>query len=272
MNNIIGIVGYGVVGKGMEKLFKDRFQIKIYDLATEWKDRARLDDCGLVVICVPTPSRPDGSCDTSIVEESARWIKSPLILIKSTVPPGTTDALSKKYGKKICFSPEYMGESSYYTPFWKYPDPTDAKSHSFVIIGGEEKTASLIMNYFMKVMSVDAHYALSSAKEAELTKYMENCFFAAKVTFCNEFFNIAEKFGVEYKKLRELWLLDSRINRMHTAVFEDKRGFGGKCYPKDLAAMIKASEGAGYSPEFLKEVQQTNERIKKINSASTTSA
>lgn len=258
----LGIVGYGVVGKGMFNLFKNRFPVLLYDLE-KYNSKEELDNCSLVIVCVPTNKKDDGSCDISIVEEVVSWIKSPLILIKSTVPPGTTEYLSKKYNKKICFSPEYMGESSYFTPFWKYPDPKDASSHSFVIIGGEEKTASQIMNYFMKVMSVDTNFAICSSKEAELTKYMENCFFATKVTFCNEFYNIAKAFNIEYKKLRELWLLDPRINRMHTAVFEDKKGFGGKCYPKDLSAIINASKLVGYEAEFLKEVEKTNERIKK---------
>jgi UDPglucose 6-dehydrogenase len=175
--------------------------------------------------------------------------------------PGTTTSLVKKYKKNICFSPEYMGESSYFTPFWKYPDPEMAETHTFVIIGGEK--ASEMLNPFMKVMSVDTKYMAVTAEEAEVCKYMENSFFATKVAFCNEFYDIAKGYGVDYKKLRELWLLDSRINPNHTLVFEDKRGFGGKCLPKDLSGIIKASERVGYEPILLKAVQQSNEKTRR---------
>lgn len=258
----IAIIGYGVVGKGMEKLFKDRFEIEIYDPQEFYADKDAVNKCDLAIICVPTNQLPDGRADTSIVEESVSWLETPLILIKSTVPPGTTDSLCKKYGKKVHFSPEYMGESKYFTPFWKYPDPTDARSHTFVIIGGE--CASDIAGYFMKVMSVDTVFSLTSNVEAELTKYMENSFFATKVTFCNEFYQIAKAFGVDYKSLRENWLLDPRINRNHTLVFDDELGFGGKCFPKDVNAIIVAAEEKGYSPGLLKEVLISNGKHRAI--------
>lgn len=256
----IAIVGYGVVGQGVKKLIESNFDGVIYDPQKGFPSKELVNKCDLAIVCVPTPSNEEGSCDISIVEETVAWLETPLILIKSTIPPGTTHYLREKYGKKVNFSPEYMGESSYFTPYWKYPDPNRAETHTFVIVGGDE--ADQILNVFMKVMSVDTKYMAVSAEEAELTKYMENCFFATKVTFCNEFAKIAEIFGVKYKKLRELWLLDSRINPNHTLVFEDKPGFGGKCLPKDLSAIIRASENAGYEPKLLKSVAVVNESIK----------
>lgn len=232
----VAIVGHGVVGKGMERLLSKRFETITYDVGG---DGRAVNECDLAIVCVPTPSLPDGSADISMVEEVVSWIDCPLILIKSTVPPGTTDYLRKKYNKKVLFSPEYMGESSYFTPYWKYPDPERAETHTFVIVGGDE--ASDVLDYFQAVMSVDTRYTACSALEAELTKYMENTFFATKVAFCNEWYDIASSFGVDYKKLRELWLLDSRINPNHTLVFKDKRGFSGKCLPKDLRAILSAT-------------------------------
>lgn len=248
---MIEIMGYGVVGKGMHRLFERQFDVSIYDPAKGFNTVAQ--DAELTVICVPTPESADGSCDISQVESAVSLAQSPLILIKSTVPPGTTTYLAQKYNKNVCFSPEYMGESSYFTPYWKYPDPERAETHTFVIVGGDK--ASETLNYFMRVMSVDTRYMAVTAEEAELTKYMENTFFATKVAFCNEFFEIAKLHGVDYKRLRELWLLDSRINPNHTLVFEHKRGFGGKCLPKDLAGIIKASTDKGYTPRLLKAVE-----------------
>lgn len=249
----IAIIGLGVVGQGMRRLFERNFDVIFYDpRLPESSTKEECNKCDLAVICVPTNQLSDGSCDTSIVEDAVSWLETSLILIKSTVPPGTTNRLRSETGKKINFSPEYMGESSYFTPFWKYPDPKDASSHTFVIVGGDE--SSEILNYFMKCMSVDTRYLVATAEEAEVTKYMENCFFATKVAFCNEFFEIAKLFGVDYKRLRELWLSDPRINPNHTLVFEDKRGYSGKCFPKDMNAIIKASEEKGYEPKVLKAV------------------
>lgn len=255
---IIEVIGYGVVGQGMAKLFRERFEVIIHDPEKGFTrtDESPIPDLG--IICVPTPMKDDGSCETAYVESAIKECKAKLVLIKSTIPPETTIKFAKKFKKQICFSPEYMGESKYFTPFWKYPDPENAASHTFVIIGGEK--ASEIANYFMKVMSVDTVYHLCSATEAELIKYAENTFFATKVTFCNEFYDICQAFGVDWKGVREGWLLDPRINKNHTLVFDDDRAWSGKCFPKDICAIIKASESKGYSPEFLKEVVKSNGR------------
>jgi UDPglucose 6-dehydrogenase len=256
----IAIIGMGVVGTGMMNLLKRRHETIGYDPLKFPTTKEAVNKCDMAIICVPTNARPDGGADISIVEESVKWIESPLILIKSTIPPGTTRYLRDTYKKKVNFSPEYMGESSYFTPYWKYPDPERAETHTFIIIGGCE--ASEIQNAFMKVMSVDTKYMCCTAEEAELAKYAENTFFATKVTFCNEFYDIAKLWGADWKKIRELWLLDSRINPNHTLVFEDKRGYGGKCYPKDIAAIVKASEEKGYTPTLLKSVIETNTKIR----------
>ena len=86
-----------------------------------------------------------------------------------------------------------------------------------------------------------------------------------KVTFVNEWFEICKKFGASFNSVREGLLLDSRIEEMHTTVFEHKRGFGGKCYPKDLIGIIAESEKRGYEPKLLKEVWETNKQMLKLN-------
>ena len=97
---------------------------------------------------------------------------------------------------------------------------------------------------------------------AALTKYMENNFFAMKVTFCNEWYDIAKQYGVDYNELRECWLADTRINRNHTLVFPKDRGYGGKCFPKDVKGIIKDVEKLGYSADLMKSVDNVNERIR----------
>jgi UDP-glucose 6-dehydrogenase len=96
---------------------------------------------------------------------------------------------------------------------------------------------------------------------------MENCFLALKVTFCNEFFDIAEQFGVDYNELRELWLLDPRIGRSHTFVMPDDRGFGGKCLPKDVSALVQSACAAGYAPQLMLAMLEANSRFRGEQSA-----
>ena len=283
----VGIIGYGYVGKAVAEFFKEHFRTYIYDppyveaelngLAEREIDRLyftsekdNINSCDLVVVCVPTPSKEDHSVDLSIVDETFEWLNAPLILIKSTVLPGTTDQFvaGERTGewidRKIAFSPEYIGEGGYVVPWWKgYPHPTDMKYHNFHVFGGEQKVTSAIIPFFQRVAGPDTKYIQTSAKTAELNKYMFNSCGATKVTFCNEFYNIAENIGVDYNELRELLLLDKRVEPMHTAVFPDKRGFGGKCFPKDVNGIVEFSAKKGYEPALLREVLNSNKRIKK---------
>jgi UDP-glucose 6-dehydrogenase len=87
---------------------------------------------------------------------------------------------------------------------------------------------------------------------------MENSFYAVKVMFCNEFFDIARAHGVQYQELREIWLADPRISRDHTFVYPENRGFSGKCLPKDVSAIIKSTTGKGYVPRLLETVMRLN--------------
>ena len=260
---IIGSEGY--VGRAVKRLLKNHYQIIPYDIigVGSWEE---VNKCQLAIICVPTPMKKDGSCDISIVEKTVSRLQVPIILIKSTIPPGTTKKLKKKYKKRIVFSPEYIGEGNYFIPFWKgYPHPTKIKYHNFQIFGGDRKDTNVWVEIFQRVLGPDCRYIQTDSTTAELTKYMENSWGATKVTFCNEFYRIAKIFGVDYRELRELFLLDGRTERMHTSVFEGNYGFGGKCFPKDVNAIVKASKKAGYKPKFLEEVLRSNKRFRKDN-------
>lgn len=260
---VIGSSGY--VGRAVDNFFANHFEVVPYDVAihTEAQKEA-VNTCDLAVVCVPTPQREDGSVDISIVEETVRWLAVPLILIKSTVPPGTTERLVAETGKQIAFSPEYIGEGRYVVQWWKdrsYPHPTDMKYHDFQIFGGERKTTSAIIPFFQKVLGPEAKYLQTNARTAELTKYMENSWGYMKVMFCNEFYDIAQAFGVDYHELRELFLQDGRTERMHTAVFTENRKVGGKCFPKDVNGIINASTIAGHDPKLLRAVVEKNKEI-----------
>lgn len=255
----IVIIGQGYVGKAFKRLVENHYEVVTYDPAVDAKyDKKLIDSCDLGVVCVPTQPAPDGSCDTSIVEEAVKKLNTPLILIKSTVAPGTTDALAKKYKKKICFSPEFVGESKYFHPYWK-----EMVESPYLIVGGEDEAAAEIIAMMEVIMGPTKTYYRCTNLEAELIKYLENSFFATKVTFVNEFYNIVKQFGADWYRVREGWLLDPRVNKMHTSVFKNNRGFGGKCYPKDVSAIVKASQKAGYDPLLLKQVLKANTKFRK---------
>jgi UDPglucose 6-dehydrogenase len=263
----IGIIGFGYVGKAMYELLKNHYEILIYDPAKEDSNtKEEINKCDLGIVCVPTPDSHD-RCDTSIVKETIDWLETPLILIKSTVEPTTTSKLIQETGKHIVFSPEYIGEGKYFQPFWKYPHPTEIKYHSFQIFGGDKKDCSQLVDIFKKVMGADVVYSQTDSTTAECVKYMVNTWGAMKVTFANEWFEIAKGFGVDYNELRDLFLLDGRTEKIHTLVFPDKRGFDGKCFPKDLNAIIFASRTTGYDPRLLEEVNNSNKKFNKLNKA-----
>ena len=103
----IAIVGMGYVGKAMDRFFSRCYETVPYDQPLGVGLRRDVNECDCAVVCVPTPQAPDGSCDTSIVEEVVGWIETPLVIIKSTVSPGTTDLLACTFHKPLIFSPEY---------------------------------------------------------------------------------------------------------------------------------------------------------------------
>lgn len=259
----ISIIGYGYVGKAYHNFFKRHYDVVVYDpYYKEHCDKSAFV-CDMAVICVPTQQNEDGSGDITIVEDSIREVDAPLILIKSAVPPGTTDYLSKKYKKPICLSPEFIGEGNYFIPYWKYPHPSDATMHDFLIVGGPEPQRSQVIDVMLKILGPSCYIHKLTALEAELDKYMENCWGAMKVTFANEWYEIAKRFGADWHRLREAFLADGRTERMHTMVRPQARGYGGKCFPKDVRAIIYASNKKGYQPALLEEVDRSNNKFRK---------
>jgi UDPglucose 6-dehydrogenase len=249
----VAIVGYGAVGKGIKQLFP---QAVVYDEPLGLGTREAVNGCQYAFIAVPTPARPNGACDTAIVENVLSWIESDIIVIRSTVSVGTTERLARATGKNIVFQPEFgPGE----TPDHHF---SDLRRIRWVILGGDRPSTVAVTDLYKTTFNADLTIYQTDSRTAELTKYMENCFLAVKVTFCNEFYDIAQGLGVDYNELRELWLLDPRVGRSHTFVLPDDRGFGGKCLPKDLRAMTYTAEGAGCSPTLLLATAQANAAVR----------
>lgn len=273
----IAIIGYGYVGKAMADLFRDHYEVRVKEVNSYFEFRKEgtmafegneeeawklINECDLGVICVPTEMKEDKQCDTSIVEECVEKLETPVILIKSTVPPGTTNMLIKKYKKRIVFSPEFSGESKYWSP---YEFDKNMKACPWFIFGGGSIDTNYVLNIMAPILGPTKTYRQTDAKTAELVKYVENTFYALKVTFCNEMYEICEAMGINYWEMRELWLLDPRVNKMHTAVFKDNRGYGGKCFPKDVNGLAEASKRAGYDPQLLNQLIFSNDMFRRKN-------
>lgn len=250
----IGIVGYGHVGKAMFELFKGA---EVYDKFLGMGAQEELNLCDTVFICVPTPPKSNGECDTSAVEEVVSWLNVPLIIIRSTVPVGFTDKMREKYDKEIVFQPEYFGETVAH-PF------ADLTKRNWLTFGGSQRGIDLAIKTYKTVVNSNVSIYQGTAKDAEFAKYMENAFLAAKVTFCNEMFDIACALGANYNVVREMWVADPRIGSSHTFVYEDNRGYGGNCLPKDVAALVAQAEKCGVDATLMNAVMLKNSIYRSV--------
>lgn len=262
----VTIAGYGIVGHAMHAVLGRAHDVAVYDPPKGFADLDVLQYADLIVVCVPTPARPDnGDADLDALFTVTTLIEmqrsKSLVCIKSTVPPGTVDTLNGRADTdRYHFSPEYTHELPNYVDASKYL-AQDSASHPFCIVGGPR--ASEVLEFFSRCMATAANYITCRAIEAELCKYIDNTYIATKVTFCAEWNRIAETYGVDYMTLRNLWLQDPRVDPSHTLVFQDNPGFDGKCLPKDLSAIINAAAMNGYTPHLLRSVQWVNSLLRQ---------
>lgn len=254
----VGIVGGGVVGDAMVNLCGP--ETVVYDpYKPEFaNNKDQVNACDVAFVCVPTPMSDDGSCNTNIVEEVCEWLGADLIIIRSTVEVGTTDRLVKKHNKKIVFQPEYLGETVAHI-FGNMAE------REFVVLGGTPEARTAAADFYKHYYNSMVHMYFCDSRTAEVAKYMENAFYAVKVTFVNEFYDIANAHGVDFNELREMWLADTRISRDHTFVYPDNRGFSGKCLPKDCNAIVHSSRKNGYEPKFMAACLAINDEFRKLN-------
>ncbi len=221
------ICGYGNVGKHLYEEFKE-LKPDIYDPAyPEYSFCLSDRKYDIAFVCVPTEMRQDGACDTSIVEEVISGLQAYVIVIRSTVPVGTTKLFADKYGKNIVFSPEYYGTTIH------SPNECD-----FLVLGGERTSCGLVADLYHKVKPADFTIRFTDARTAELAKYMENCFLALKVTFCGEFYAFAKNRGISYNELREIFVMDKRMGASHTYIDPNKPYYDSHCLNKDIPGFI----------------------------------
>jgi len=249
-NPTVGVIGMGLVGRNMAKIFPWAIKYDKY-IESYAKNRSQINEVEFCFICVPTPPSPDGSCDVSMVEEVISWLEASFIIIKSTIAIGTTNYLAKKFGKRVCFSPEFTGATLHARP-----------KNDFIILGGDREITSKVAQLYQYISDGSLRIRQTDAQTAELVKYMENASLACKVVFCNEIYRIAEVFGIDYSELRELFLLDSRQSASHTFVYQNAPFYDSKCLNKDLPALIACSKHAGFDPKFIGSIVQRNSEFR----------
>ena len=234
--NKIGIIGYGVVGKAIEKTMSKEYSISIYDkFLPEYSNFSVLLDCKYIFISVPTPFDSDKcEVDHTAVESSLLSLQENnfkgTVLVKSTLPPGTIDAYSSYISLKLCYNPEFLRES-------KSPNE-DFANQSIVVLGTtSEQIFEDCTNIYKKVLPKYTEYFRTSFVEAEIIKYSQNTTLASRVAIANTIFDLCSDFGVNYNFIRKIAFDGFEILGPHMVEVpgpDGRRGFGGKCLPKDI--------------------------------------
>lgn len=263
MKQKILVVGYGYVGSAYGNMLAKRYDVRALDPEKGYKEsHVSRSECALALICVPTPRGADGSCDTSLAEHV---IENDIpdhvpVLIKSTVTPGTTARIALGRPSATMFSPEYISEGGYYVPSG-FPHPTAPEKRGFMVIGAQRREdAEIVIDLFAPVVGPHTRFRVMSPTEAELVKYYTNAFLALKVTFAAEMREVCEASDVAYHTVREGWLDDPRIGPSHSLAFGSATGFGGKCLPKDAAALEHYAHSVGVPATLLSAMILSNNR------------
>lgn len=243
------IIGYGTVGHNLAAELS-ALQPDIYD---KYKpdENTRLDGerYDAAFVCVDTPYVPgECVCDTREVENSILENDAEIFVVKSTVLPGTVARLEEVTGKTVIFSPEYYGGTQHCNNF-DFP---------FTILGGDRAACLKAQQILQRVYDGRHTFRITDSRTAELAKYMENAFLATKVSFCTQFWSVANQIGVDYEELRELFTLDPRVGKSHTFVYDETPFWKSHCLDKDVPAIAET-----YGMDFLLSVIEFNERMKE---------
>ena len=265
----IGIIGQGFVGTAIREGLKSTYKVETYDkFKSDVSTCSSLEEvaekCKIVFFCLPTPMRPNGSCDIRLLKgEIVKFnkickeqsYKGRIAIIKSTVIPGTTDSIDSMCDEiSVIFSPEFLTEANHIEDF---------KNQTRIIVGGKRPASSEVKTMFRKAFP-QIPIVKTSTTIAETVKYFINCFLATKVTFANEMYEICQNLNIDYDKVTEYALYDTRIGRSHLSVPgpDGDLGFGGHCFPKDLAAMITLARNFNLSPMLLEATQEKNNQVR----------
>jgi len=264
----IGIIGQGFVGSAVREGMKNYFNIYTYD-----KDKSKnvnVDSIEKLTVltkhiflCVPTPMKKNGECDLSIVRSVLSELseavklnnKDIVVILKSTIPPGTTKSLNKEYKNlSIVFNPEFLTEAN---------AVEDYKNQSRIIIGGDRKVSSEVKHIFAKAFP-KVNIIKTDSTTAEMIKYVTNTFLATKVAFANEMFYLCKNLDIDYDKVIEYARYDDRLGHSHWDVPgpDGDYGYGGHCFPKDIKALEFLAKSLGADTTMLTAAIEKNSLVR----------
>jgi len=256
----VGIIGLGMVGTAYKEVFETKgFNVSCYDkYKKSYNDVNNIIGCNVLFICLPTVPKENGQLNIKPITETFDFLNTigskALIILKSTVLPGTTKRLRKKYKLNIVHSPEYLAEA---TALYNVLNPER------IVLGVPDIDINTDLFYKIHYVFMTPIIKVDS-NTSEFAKFMENSFFATKVVFANEMNEIAKIYGAEYDKVKEILYMESRIGPDHLGI-NSKRKYGGHCLPKDTNQLIKDLEvNHKVKPLLLSKVKEVNERKIKL--------
>ena len=264
----IGIIGNGYVGgaiaHGFSPASTGKCEVKIYDILPERSLNTlnkTVNDSDFVFVSVPTPMNKNGSISLKFINQAFKEINGinrrsdNVIILKSTVIPGTTEKLQEKYPNlNIVFNPEFLTEKS---------ARLDFINQSRIILGGNKLHTAKVAELFNERFKY-CHIIQTDYKTAEIIKYFCNVFFSIKVSFANEMKQICNTIGADWETALEGFVADGRIGDSHLSVPgpDGKLGFSGSCFPKDINAFISFAEDIGIDVNTVKGAWETNLKVR----------
>ena len=265
----IGICGQGFVGTAVREGLRNFFEVFTYDISkvedfavSSLEELVKNSD--VIFQCLPTPMRKSGECDTRLVRKTVLEIdklaaenqsRCEIVVIKSTVPPGTTQSLNEEVKNiQVVFNPEFLTEANAINDF---------KNQNRIILGGPRPATSTLKTIFSKAFPKSS-IVKTGSNTAEMVKYFTNCFLSTKVSFANEMRQICEKIDIDYDKVVEYSLYDSRIGNSHLSSPgpDGSYGFGGHCFPKDINALMYVARSLDVEPTVLSSVWEKNLEVR----------
>jgi UDPglucose 6-dehydrogenase len=258
MKTKVGIIGVGMVGGALRRYFEEKkdkeVNLYLYDKYKKLGSIKEVNEADIVFVCVPTPYKEEGGFDLSFVEESCKNLQgSKVVVIKSTVWPGTTKKLQKDFPRhKFLFNPEFLVERKA-DEGMQNPDRQ--------IVGYTEESKN-IAEKIMNLLPRAPFEKIIGSSVAEMVKYFGNTFLAIKVIFANQIYDLCNQLGIDYEEVRECGSADVRIGKSHLDVEHGTyRGYGGKCFPKDIRALIQFAEQNEIDLELHKMAEKINNQL-----------
>ena len=260
----IGFIGMGFVGGTSAKILGLVNEVFPYDKYKEpYTNFEVLKNAEVIFICLPTPMKKTGQIDYSAIKGSLNQLtelfkdveKKPVIVIRSTAVSGTTDLLEKEYPFNFVFNPEFLREKTAFQ---------DMVNSNRIVLGANRKEDFELVAKVYRPLFPNSKYIFVNTRTAEMIKYAANVLLASQIALANEIYQICQSVGVDYEIVKQAVLMDDRIGKnIDVPGHDGDFGFGGKCFPKDLNALIYLARENMYRPYLLEEVWRLNERVRK---------